>query len=306
MRSDKLSDICLRCVRSREMLIRRFRLLLLVLALWPSLSFAQGGAKTGIEPAEKKEVSPLRKLMDESPAWTELFVDERTTTPMTARVAMRWANNTRGSEDGMTVLYLAAGRPEAVCCIYPWVNQLHHEFDSLSRGTLIAKRDGAVVWRPEKPGVQFQAVPDADPPAENPAARLRQMKALAAQFSSTMLGWRADKGDREVLRLLPQPLYRYDSKRSDLLDGAVFGFVQGTDPESLLLLEAFQNGKQFEWQFAFARRTSGELEARHKDKIVWHAERFPANGNPRSVHRVLSRPLDSSLLNAPKQKGNAP
>ena len=284
----------------------QFHKILLIVALFPLGGFAQEAAKTGDESPVKKDISPLRKLMDESPAWTELFVDERLATPMTTRVVMRWVNNTRGSEDGMTVLYLAVGRPEAVCCIYPWSNHLNHEFDSLSRGTLIAKRDGAVVWSPEKPGVQFQAVPEADPPAENPAARLRQMKTFAAHFSSTMLGWRADKSDREELRLLPQPLYRYESKRSDLLDGAVFGFVQGTDPESLLLLEAFQNGKQFEWQFAFARRTSGELEARRKDKIVWHAERFPANDNPRSIHRALSRPLDSNLLDVLKPKGNAP
>ncbi len=264
--------------------------------LLPLAALGQGDSKKDTDVSAAKTPSPLRKLMDESLSWEELYTNEQSATPMTARVAMRWANNTRGSEDGMTVLYLADGRPEAVCCFYPWEKSLHHEFDSLSRGTLIARRDGAVVWRPEKPGVQFQSIPDADVPAEMPAARLRQMKTLANQFSSTMLGWRADKSDRESLRLLPQPLHRYDSKRSDLLDGAVFAFVQGTDPESLLLLEAFKVGNRFEWQFAFARRTSGELEGRHKDTIVWHADRFPANGDPRSTHRVLSRPIDTSLL----------
>ena len=255
---------------------------------------------------ETKTPSPLRKVMDESLTWTDLFANEESSTPMTTRVVMRWANNTRGSEDGMTVLSLSAGRPEAVFCIYPWEKNLLHEFDSLSRGTLIAKRDGVVVWSPEKPGVSFQAVVEADPPAESPVVRLRQMKTLATLFSSTMLGWRADKSDREELRMLPQPLYRYESKRSDVLDGAVFGFVQGTDPESLLLLEAFREANRFEWQFAFARRTSGELEGRHKSKIVWHADRFPANNNPKSTHRVLSRPLDSGLLEELKQKGATP
>ena len=247
-----------------------------------------------------KAPSPLRKVMDESLSWNELFADERSATPMTTRVVMRWANNTRGSEDGMTVLFLNAGCPEAVCCMYPWVKRLNHEFDSLSRGKLIAKRDGAVVWSPEKPGVTFLAVPDADAPAENPVARFRQMKTLAAQFSSTMLGWKSDKSDREELRLLPQPLYRYESKRSDVLDGAVFAFVQGTDPETLLLLEAFNSDNRVEWQFAFARRTSGELEGRHKDKVVWHADRFPENDNPKSTHRALSRPLDPIVIESLK------
>ena len=91
-----------------------------------------------------------------------------------------------------------------------------------------------------------------------------------------------------------------------MLDGAVFAFVQGTDPETLLLIEAFKKGSGFEWQFAFARRTSGELEGRHKDVIVWHADRFPENNNSRSTHRSLARPLDSSILDALKQKDEKP
>ncbi|MBC7816932.1 MAG: hypothetical protein IAG10_08605 [Planctomycetaceae bacterium] len=264
---------------------------------------AQEAATTPEDTTAKKIASPIRKLMDESLSWNELFVNDRSATPMTTKVVLRWTNNTRGSEDGMTVLYLADGRPEAVCCFYPWEKSFIHEFDSMSRGTLLAKRDGLVVWSPEKPGVQFQSIPEADAPAEMPVARLRQMKSLASQFSSTMLGWKADKSDREPLRQLPQPLYRYDSKRSDVLDGTVFAFVQGTDPESLLLIEAFKKGDGFEWQFAFVRRTSGELEGRHKDNIVWHADRFPTSNDPRSTHRSLGRPLDLSVLRDLPKKG---
>ncbi len=281
----------------------KFIALVMLTLIGAASGLAQEAAKTSADTAAKKTASPLRKLMDESLAWDELFANERSATPMTAKVVLRWTNNTRGSEDGMTVLYLADGRPEAVCCVYPWEKSLIHEFDSLSRGTLLAKRDGVVVWSPEKIGVQFQSILAADAPAEMPVARLRQMKTLASQFSSTMLGWKANKSDREELRLLPQPLYRYDSKRSDVLDGAVFAFVQGTDPESLLLLEAFKKGAGFEWQFAFVRRTSGELEARHKDTVVWHADRFPANNDPRSTHRSLGRPLDLSVLDDVPKKG---
>ncbi|MEK6257396.1 MAG: hypothetical protein AABP62_02155 [Planctomycetota bacterium] len=276
--------------------MNRLWLLLLMGWLLPLAALGQGDSKNDADVSATKTPSPLRKLLDESLSWDELFVNERSATPMTAKVVLRWTNNTRGSEDGMTVLYLADGRPEAVCCVYPWEKSLIHEFDSLSRGTLLAKRDGVVVWSPEKFGLQFQSIPAADAPAETPAARLRQMKTLASQFSSTMLGWQAGKSDREVLRLLPQPLYRYDSKRSDVLDGAVFAFVQGTDPESLLLVEAFKVGNRFEWQFAFVRRTSGELEGRHKEAVVWHADRFPPSNDPRSTHRSLGRPLDLSVL----------
>lgn len=276
-----------------------FRVCCLLLLL-PLTAVGQDAAKKDTDPSTTKAPSLLRKLMDESLSWDELFANESSAMPMTPRVVMRWANNTRGSEDGMTVLYLNAGRPEAVCCAYPWANQLNHEFDSLSREKLIAKRDGATVWAPDKPGVTFQTIRDADAPANTPVARLRQMKALSSQFSSTMLGWKADKSDREELRLLPQPLYRYESKRSDVFDGAVFAFVQGTDPESLLLLEAVKTGDLTEWQFAFARRTSGELEGRHKDKVVWHADRFPENENPQSIHRALRRPLGADVIESLK------
>jgi hypothetical protein len=118
------------------------------------------------------------------------------------------------------------------------------------------------------------------------------MKNLASQFSSTMLGWQSDSTDREKLRQLPQPWYRYEGPSQDLLDGSVFAFVQGTDPESLLLIEAFRKGEAYEWQYAFVRRTSGELDGRFKDSVVWHAERYPANNNPRSTYISFGKPLD--------------
>lgn len=246
--------------------------------------------------SNEKVLSPLRKLMDESLNWYELYLNEQSNQPMVPRIVMRWANNTRGSEDGMTVLYLSAGRPEAVCCHFPWNKSLQHNFESLSRGTIIAKRNGEIVWHPKKPGVDFKPIPEAPVPADTPAARLRQMKTLATQFSSTMLGWRSDNADRELLRLLPQPLYRYESQRADILDGCVFAFVQGTDPESLLLIEAFKAGESFEWQFSFVRRTSGELEGRLKDAVVWHVDRYPANNDPNSTYVTLSQPLESAVI----------
>ena len=263
-----------------------------------------GDEKAADSTPETKTVSPVRKLLDESLAWEELFANERSTTPMTAKVVLRWGNNTRGgAEEGMTVLYLADGCPEAAGCFYPWAGALVHGLGSLSRGTMLAKRDGAVVWHPEKPGVQFQPIPAAGAPAETPTARLRQMKLMASQFSSTLLGWRGDNSDREVLRMLPQPLYRYESKRSDLLDGAVFAFVQGTDPESLLLIEAFKKDDGFEWQFAFALRTSGVLEGRHQDKIVWHSDRLTIENDPRLTYISLTRPLNLDVPSDQPKKG---
>jgi hypothetical protein len=102
---------------------------------------------------------------------------------------------------------------------------------------------------------------DADPPATTPARRLLQAKQLASNFSATS---RRDDRDWE-LRLLPRPLYRYElpkNNESDLLDGVVFGLVQGTDLEIVLLLEAV-NGITPSWRWAPARMSDLPLSLQH-------------------------------------------
>ncbi len=251
-----------------------------------------------------QEPQSLRELIDAAVNQIELFADAQTKDAAKPLVALRWANNARGSEDGMTVLYVHAGRPLAAACLYPWDKKLVHDFQSLSRDRIVARKDAAVVWQPQKPGVAFAPIPDAPAPAATPAQRLRQMKTLSEQFQSSMLGWKADSTDREELRLLPRPLYRYEPKEGPVLDGAVFAFVMGTDPESLLLIEAVQ-GEEADgeagsatWQFAFARRTSGELEGRHQDKIVWHADRFPGTHEPTQTQFSVGQPIPLDLLPA--------
>lgn len=254
--------------------------------------------------APAKEPQSLRELIDAAVNQIELFSDAQTKDAAKPLVALRWANNARGSEDGMTILYVHAGRPLAAACLYPWDKKLIHDFQSLSRDRIVARKDAAVVWQPQKPGVTFAPIPDAPAPAATPAQRLRQMKTLSEQFQSSMLGWKADSTDSEELRLLPRPLYRYEPKEGPVLDGAVFAFVMGTDPESLLLIEAVK-GEEADgapgsatWQFAFARRTSGELEGRHQDKVVWHADRFPATHDRAQPHFGIGQPIPLDLLPA--------
>lgn len=269
------------------------------------LVIVSGGAILALhaeEPEARREVSPLRQLIDDSLEWFELST-ESTATPMSPRVVMRWANNVRGSESGATVLYLQDGIPHAACSIYPWEQQFIHEFDSLSRAKLVAKKRNVLAWSPEKPGVEFKAVPMAEAPAESPVQRLRQMKTISSQFTSTMLGWKPDRSDRESLRLLPQPLYRYENPPAQkCLDGAVFAFVQGTDPEALLILEAVPHGQTSQWEFAFVRQTSGELEARFKDAVVWHADKHPSNSLRNGVHFSAAIPLPPDVRESLKSK----
>jgi hypothetical protein len=160
----------------------------------------------------------------------------------------------------------------------------------------VARKDGQVVWQPQEAGVAFAAIEGAPAPEEGRTQRLRQMKMLAEQFQATMLGWKADSTDREELRLLSKPLYRYDPKEGAVIDGAVFAFAMGTDPEVLLLIEAVRERDNATWQYAFARRTSGQLEGRWKDRQVWNAGRFPIQNDPKKPHFTRGTPIPAGLV----------
>jgi hypothetical protein len=159
----------------------------------------------------------------------------------------------------------------------------------------VARDAGRVIWSPATPGIAFKDIPGAPAPADNPAARLKQMKGLADRFKVAITGWKADKSDREELRLLPRQLYRYEpseapGRGSGWIDGGVFAFVQGTDPEAMLLLEAVHPDGSPRWQYAFARATSTALEARLDKTVVWAVDVLAGRTTPRDPQMWLSRP----------------
>jgi hypothetical protein len=198
----------------------------------------------------------------------------------------------------MMVVWAHNGRPVAMASIYPWLGQMSHEFDSLSReNKVIARARDRVIWSPQTAGVEFKEVPGSPKPTRTPAERLRQMKAIAERFKATMTGWQADNSDQEALRLLPRPLYRYDLTKAkdpdpNLRDGALFGYVMGTDPEVVLLLEAIGTAEKANWQYALVRSTSGGLEVKLGNEVVWTAPKAPPNRNPRLPHFTMSRDFE--------------
>jgi hypothetical protein len=248
-----------------------------------------------------KQRTAWRELLAQQPAEYMIYLDTKDKTELTLHKApvLRWGNYTRFDSykvrDSATYVWTAKGRPEVVVCVFPVSPTgatIRLDFGSLSRAGVIAQRQGRRVWQTREPGVKFQPVPDAPAPPETAVARLRQMKTLARGFSSTLLQWREDASDREELRMLPQPVYRYEEgKNPDVLDGAMFFFVQGTDPESLLLLEAVREGSGYQWQFAFARRSSGALLAQYRKETVWKVPVMHRPNNPEQTriefdHRV--------------------
>jgi hypothetical protein len=191
---------------------------------------------------------------------------------------LKWSNPTQGDVRGNVFVWTREGRPLVVGSLFKWFTphtHMAHEFHSLAEGPLSAKFHGEAVWATKEAGLAFANVPGAPAPAATEAQRLLQMKQLAKEFSGFKMTPPA--GTEVEVRLLPQPVYRYAAPKQGVVQGGLFAFVQGTDPEILLLVEA--RGKDVAsatWQYAAARMVSTEaLRLRHKDKPVWGVEVLP-------------------------------
>jgi hypothetical protein len=231
-------------------------------------------AARGETPAKAERSATHLEHLRRLAASYRITLDSEPPRPLTLKPepVLRWSNPLRKTDDGALFVWLADGRPEAVGSFYRYrredVTQEDHEFQSLATTGLAAVRGGREVWSPREPGVSFSPIPGAPAPAGSAAERLRQMRTLARGFKA-----RFDlPADQSELRLLSQPIYRYEAHRPDLADGALFAFVQTTDPEVLLLIEARGRGRDVAWCFAFARMSMVNLRAVHDDRVVWSAD----------------------------------
>jgi len=272
--------------------------LLLYLAASLMLPGSCAAEKPGTQ-VPSEEPKKLNDQIEKSVHWYDVFPAEDSTILLTPKPVLRWRNVTRGQKaQPMMIVWPHNGRPVAMASIYPWQGKMSHEFDSLSRQANVMARDqDRVIWSPKTAGVAFKDVPAAPRPAKTPAERLREMKAIAERFKATMTGWQGDDADREELRLLPRPLYRYDLKNAkepdpNLLDGALFAYVQGTDPEVVLVLEAIGTVEKSAWQYAFVRATSGGLELKLGREVVWTAQKNPSSRYPTRPHFTMRRALE--------------
>ena len=162
--------------------------------------------------------------------------------------------------------------PETAASIQKWykpMQAVHVELQSLAVQPITAEYKRAKFWHPEEVGVTFKIIPDSPVPARSAAAKLREMRRLAREFRARVKAVNRGGDVDEELRLLAKPVYRYKSEDPTVLDGAIFSFVRGTDPELLLLIEARKVDDRLAWQYAFAPMNSFEFHAFHQDREVW-------------------------------------
>jgi hypothetical protein len=194
-----------------------------------------------------------------------------------ARPVYKWTRaDADGGNNGAIYVWTGQGCAEAVACFWRSTNgegklSVAHELHSLSPDVLTSERGGPNRWQP-KAGVPRQVVPEAPVPAATATARLQQMRAIGRNFSARTV---SSKDERTELRLLTQPLYRYESTNPDVTDGAMFAFVctVGTDPEVFLLLESRATAEGPRWHYALARFSHMNLYVNYKGREVWQAVR---------------------------------
>jgi hypothetical protein len=212
-----------------------------------------------------------------------------------AAPVLRWSQPVRGGDDGAVYVWLDRGRPAVIGSIFAWprndgLRVVVHEMHAFTSAPMRAAYKGSDVWALEKPGLEFKRASGAVAPAASPAQRLAQMRTLGREFTAHSI----DRDDREwELRLLAQPLYRYELKdHPELIDGAILAFVQGTDPEVLLILEARRDGDKSNWQYALARFSDFKLFVKYDNAEVWRVPNstFGDGKAPYFVRDVATRP----------------
>lgn len=203
-------------------------------------------------------------------------VKEKGTLKLNEKSLMNWTNPARQQERGAIYVWSLDERPLAIGSLftYEYNDKVYtkHEFQSLSTGPLRSSFDGKLAWTPKAAGIEWRDFVDAPKPGTTHTARLLQMRQLARPFRGELV---SPKEDKTELRLISRPLIEYSSPKDGVIDGAIFSFAVATDPEVLLVIEAFEsnvNGvSRSGFRHAFARFHYWNVSVYDGDKKVWDA-----------------------------------
>lgn len=215
----------------------------------------------------------------------EFAVEERANTATELSLVpaplQTWTNPIRGyTQHGTVHVWTNAGRPGLIGSVWSILDQkdrskrnLCYEFHSLCQAPISVRLGDKTWWSAQEPGVVWQSLSDGPAPGSSRTIRLRQMRDLARELRADIVG---HEGDKEELRLLPQPLYRYPENAAGVEDGAIFSFVMATDPELFVLLELRHDEatKKLAWMLAPARFTGEPLRLSRGEQILWESPRW--------------------------------
>lgn len=212
---------------------------------------------------------------------------------------LRYSDPTRGGskEAGTNVLLDASvwrlgleGRPTALVTIEIYQARngsqvLAYEFLSLSPTKFSLKhKTEKIRWDPENSALDLKELPDAPKPAATAAARLTQMRQLVRRFAAK------ENVNKELseCRLMAQPIDRYDSATEKIVDGAIFAFANGTNPEIGVLFET--DGER--WRYGILRLTAAEVSVTLDGRQVAAYEHYNTRGRTdwpyhNAAHKIM-------------------
>ena len=201
---------------------------------------------------------------------------------------IRWYNPVSGARGGVFVWTLD-NRPVAMTKCHLNDRKQHYVESSVAFSDGLAlKLQSQTIWSPEEPALKDVSVEDNLVPASSSVRRLLQMRQLAASFS-IQDQWGED-GEPYQLRLMPRPLYRYTSEQSGVLDGAVFAFVQGTNPEAVVVVEAVRKDGVLRWRCGISRLTGYALNAERNGATVYTVKKMNHPARRDSYRHLWAQP----------------
>jgi hypothetical protein len=244
------------------------------------------------KPDEKAE---LAELLDDAKNYAIRTVKPEAVLKLREPPILNFTNPERNQELGSVFVWLDAdGRPAVAGQFFRFnvrgTRLKKHALHSLVPGAIEAKFNDKIAWAPETPGVEWKSFPEAPAPAATQKERLLQIRQLARPFKVSLI---ESKDKVTELRLAPRPLYEYSAPKAGVKDGAIFSYFVATDPEAILLVEAFDEKGKTGFRYAFARFHYFRLTATHSEKTVWDVEPEPVMignrfANPNSIKKVYN------------------
>jgi hypothetical protein len=225
-----------------------------------------------LQALHRQEAEKWRMFMDE---------DRQADAKLNPKPIYVWTNPTRSDgQNGAVYVWLHRGRPVVIGSIFSHPERgqriICHEFHSLATRKLLPERDAAAEkWQP-KGSVEMLPLPDTLPVEATATRRLIQMRALSKQFTAHSIDYQKERWE---LRLLPQPMYRYEKPEGDVVDGAIFAYVTsaGTDPEVVLVLESRKTGHGLAWYYRAIRFSDSNLYVQYAGREVFSSIRDDQN-----------------------------
>lgn len=246
---------------------------LLLLAMFVAMDVSAEDAISGKVLADKSDLTAFqedaRKYVIESPK-------DRTTLSLNEKSLLNWTNPERQQERGAVYVWTIDERPLVIGSFFTYVYNdkvyLKHEFHSLSTKPLKSSYGGKLAWTPQTAGIQWVTAKAVAEPAQTHTARALQIRELSRRFRAEL---HSPMNERTELRLVSRPLLEYSSPKQHVIDGAIFSYAVATDPEVLLLVEAYEeitNGTTSTgYRYAFARFHYWNVVVFEGENKVWEA-----------------------------------